>query len=246
MKEIKLVLTDGSGKNMYVRSFEEDYHCKHGFIAKEDLKQIKDSGVLKTNKGIELFAFRPCFIDVYKKIKRGPQIIPLKDLGSIIAEVGINKNSLVVDAGSGSGALALFLSMIAEKVVSYEVREDFAKIAAENAEFLKINNLKIKRKSVYEGIDESEVDFVTLDLPSPWKALLPAKKALKSGGFLISYSPTTSQVSDFLDEAKKHGFFHLKTIEIIQREWEFSERVVRPKSQAIGHSGFLSYLRNVK
>ena len=246
MKPIKLVLTDGESRSMHVRTLEEDYHCRHGFIKKEDLEKIKDSGTLKTSKGVALSAFKPWFIDAYKKIKRAPQIIPRKDIGSIIAETGINKQSLIVDAGSGSGALALFLSNIAGKVVSYEIREDFAKVAEENAKLLKIENLTVKNKNVYEGIDETEADLITLDLSMPWKALAPAKKALKKGGFIASYSPTTSQTSDLINEARKQGLLHLKTLEIIQREWEFSERIIRPKSQPIGHSGFLSYLRNVE
>ena len=110
---------------------------------KEALKKIKDSGKVRTNKKTTLLAFKPGFIDSFKKIKRAPQIIPLKDVGSIITETGINKTSVVVDAGSGSGALAVILGSIAKKVVSYELREDFAKVASENVKFLKLKNLVI-------------------------------------------------------------------------------------------------------
>ena len=68
----------------------------------------------------------------------------------------------------------------------------------------------------------------------------------KPGGFLVSYSPTIPQVSDFVAEIKKHGHFALiKTIEISEREWEISERKIRPKSTAIGHSGFLTFVRKI-
>ena len=151
----------------------------------------------------------------------------------------------MVDAGSGSGALALFLAGIARKVVSYEIREDFAELAAGNARLLKLKNLTVKNRDVRGGIDEREADAVTLDLPAPWEALDAAAGALKGGGFLASYSPTVPQVSDLLSAAAEKKFLHVKTVEVVQREWEFRERVVRPKSQAIGHSGFLSYLRKV-
>lgn len=246
MEGIKLVLVSGSGRHFYVRNPSKDYHCQHGMVKKEDLKKIKGSGSVKTNTGIDLFAFQPRFIDVYRKIKRIPQIIPLKDLGVIVAETGINKESLVVDAGSGSGALALFLANIVKKVVSYEIRKDFADVAKENIKLLRLKNITVKNKNVYEGIDEKNVDVISLDLPEPWKALESADKALKVGGFIVSYSPAIPQVSDFIDAASKNkNFLHIKTIEIIQREWEFNERVVRPKSQPIGHSGFMTFVRKI-
>ena len=107
-------------------------------------------------------------------------------------------------------------------------------------------NLKIKNADIYRGIDEKNVDAVILDLAEPWKATQAAGAALKAGGHLVSYSPTVPQVSDFLVHWEKNGFLHVKTVESIQREWEFKERIVRPKSQPIGHSGFITFARKVK
>lgn len=247
MHGIKLVLASESGKRLYVRSLSADYHCQYGMVKKADLKRIKGGGSVKTNTGAVLSAFKPSFIDAYMKIKRAPQIIPLKDAAAIVAETGIGKESIVVDAGSGSGALALFLANIAKKVVSYEIRDDFAAVAKENVLLLQLKNITIKNKDIYSGIDEKNVDIVTLDLPEPWKAIEPAAKALKTGGFVVSYSPTIPQVADFVSEAAKNKrLLHIRTVEIIQREWEFSERVIRPKSQPIGHSGFLTFLRKIR
>ncbi len=247
MEGIKLVLVSSAGKRLYVRNLNQDYHCQYGMVKKEDLKKIKASGSVKTNTGTELAAFKPVFIDLYRKIKRAPQIIPLKDVAAIIAETGIGKESVVVDAGSGSGALALFLANIAKKVVSYEIRDDFAAVARENISLLQLKNITIKNKDIYEGVDEKNVDVVTLDLPEPWKALEPAAKALKTGGFVVSYSPTIPQVADFIEAAAKNkSLLHIKTMEIIQREWEFNDRIVRPKSQPIGHSGFLTFVRKIR
>src|SRR3989338_10089619 len=110
-------------------------------VKKEDLKKISGSGAVKTNKGVELAAFQPTFIDLLRKIRRAPQIIPLKDVGSIIAETGIGKDSVVVDAGTGSGGLALFLGNIVKKVITYEIRDDFASVAEENVRFLNLKNV---------------------------------------------------------------------------------------------------------
>ena len=245
MENIELILVYAD-KYMHVRDLNEDYHCQFGVISKNQLKKAKNGGSVKSNSGFQMHAFRPGFMDLYRKIKRTPQIIPLKDIGVILAETGIGSKSTVVDAGTGSGALALFMANVAKKVVSYEIREDFAAIAAENAKFLKLKNLKIKNVDVCKGIEEKNVDAVLLDLAEPWKVTETAAAAIRIGGHLVSYSPTTPQVSDFITSLKNNSFLHVKTIESIQREWEFNERVVRPKSQPIGHSGFITFARKVR
>ena len=227
-----------------VKDTSKDYHTKHGFFKKEDLG--KNIGAIKTNTGKEFSIFNPYFIDLYKKIKRDAQIIPLKDIGLIIAETGIGKKSKVIDAGAGSGALCCFLANIAKEVITYDIREDFIEIVKHNIDFLKLKNVKIKNRNIYDGIDEKKIDVIVLDLPEPWLAIESAKKALKIGGFLVSYSPTIPQTADFINKINKdENFVHLKTSEIIERNWEIDERKVRPKSQQIGHSGFVSFVRRI-
>ncbi|HLC64720.1 MAG TPA: rRNA adenine N-6-methyltransferase family protein [Candidatus Nanoarchaeia archaeon] len=239
---MKVLIQDG--EKFFVKDDTKDYHTKFGYIKAKDLKK---AGIeVETNLGKKFAVIQPSFVDFYEKIKRGPQIIPLKDIGSIIAETGINKTSKVVDAGTGSGALALMLAYLAKEVTSYEIREDFYRIALSNKEFIGLKNLKLKNKDVYLGIEEKNVDVVTLDLPEPWKAIAPAQEALKVGGFLVSYSPTIPQVMDFVSALKQNpAFVCLKTIEILEREWEADERKVRPMSQQIGHSGFLTFVRRI-
>lgn len=234
------LLTHPSGRTFFIRDISKDYHCQYGMIAKKDLK--KKSGTVKTNLGKELTIIEAGFIDRYRKMKRAPQIIPMKDLGSIMTETGIGKDSKCLDAGTGSGALALFLANICKEVVSYEIREDFHNLAKKNVESMEMKNLKLRLKDIYKGITEKNLDLVTLDLPEPWKVIPFAAKALKHGGFLVSYSPTVPQVADFVNQLSD-DFIHVKTIEIIEREWDVEGRKVRPKSQQIGHSGFLSFCR---
>ena len=246
MEAIKKVLITRQGRKFYAKNLDEDLHTQYGFIKKEDLKKAKEGDLLKSNTSKEFFVFDPSFIDLYRKIKRDAQIIPLKDIGYIIAETGISKESRVLDAGSGSGALACFLASIAKEVVTYEIRDDFMEIVKSNIEFLNLKNIKIKKKNIYEEIEDKNVDVAILDVPEPWKALANCAKALKPGGFLVSYSPSVPQVADFVNELRKNNnFVYLKTAEIIEREWEVEERKVRPKSSAIGHSGFISFARKV-
>ncbi len=242
---VKKILYSKSGEKLHVRDVSKNFHSKHGFVDAADLN--KKSGKVNTNLGNEFFIVEPSFIDLYNKIKRAPQIVLLKDIAQIIAETGVNSKSKVVDSGTGSGALALFLAHIAKEVTSYELREDFAKVAEQNKEDLELNNLMIVVKSIYDGISEKNIDLITLDLPEPWKVIPHAAKALKVGGFLVSYSPSIPQTIDFVNAiTKSENFIHLKTCEIIEREWEIEERRVRPKTSGVMHTGFLSFIRRIR
>lgn len=247
MTAIKKILITRQGRKFYARDLEQDLHTQYGFIKSNELKKAKEGGLLKSNTNKEFFIFAPAFIDLYRKMKRDAQIIPLKDIGLIISETGINKKSRILDAGSGSGAIACFLASIAKEVATYEIRDDFIDVVRQNIEFLGLKNIKIKNKNIYAEIDEKNIDVAILDLPEPWKALENCSKALKPGGFLVSYSPSVPQVADFVNAIKgNEHFVYLRTVEVIEREWEVEERIVRPKSKGIGHSGFLSFARKVK
>lgn len=247
MKEIKQilrVLTAGD-KWFFVRDTNNDYHCQYGYVGKADLGK-KDGSVVKTNTGKELVIFSPSFIDSYRKIKRGPQIIALKDIGLIIAETGINRDSKVLDAGSGSGAVACFMANFVKQMTTYELRDDFHEIVKTNIEYLGLKNIKAKKHDIYTGIIDKNLDLIILDLPEPWK-VPEIENALKIGGFLVSYSPTIPQAMDFVKHLSQNkAFVHCKTVELIEREWEFEERKVRPKSRMIGHTGFMTFARRVR
>lgn len=232
-------------RKYHVEDISKDYHTEHGVVAKEEFAK-EDGSLIQSKKGKEFILLTPNFLDFYKKIRRQPQTIPLKDIGLIIAETGIGKNSVVVDAGAGSGALCCFLANIAKEVTTYEIREDFIKTVSENIKNLNLRNIKVKSKNIYDGIDERNVDLITLDLPEPWKALNEAEKALKINGFLVCYNISVPQLTDFVEEVSRNrAFLHEKTIEVITREWEIDGRRVRPRTQMLGHSGFLTFIRKI-
>jgi tRNA (adenine57-N1/adenine58-N1)-methyltransferase catalytic subunit len=240
----KMLVTDENHK-FIVKEEDKDLHTNYGMISKEDINKASSGDIVKSNKGKEFTVMEASFMDLYSRIKRGAQIIPQKDIGLIITEAGLNKDSVVIEAGSGSGASGCFLAKVCKKLYSYEIREDFFKIVQKNIEYLGLKNMTLKNKDAKLGFDETDADCVVLDLPDPWEFIEIARKSLKVGGFLVSYSPTIPQVMDFVDKLNS-DFLYIKTSEILEREWEINKRKVRPLSQGIGHSGFLSFARRVK
>ena len=245
IKEINKEVTISKQRAYYVSDISNDFHGAEGVVKKKDLKK-KDGSVVKTNTNKEFIVLSSSFIDDYKRIKRGPQIIPLKDIGVIIAETGLGKKSRVLEAGTGSGAVACFLANFVKEVISYDIKKEHVQIAKENVKHLGFKNVTIKNKNIYKEVDAVDADLLILDLPEPWNAIRSAEKALKIGGFIVSYSPTIPQVIDFANTiSTSKNFIVQKTIEIIQRSWDVRERKVRPKSSGIGHSGFLTFVRRV-
>ncbi len=230
-------------KQYYIEDNNKDFSTEYGLISKKDLKK---NGRILTDKKKEFIVLEPEFIDKYKRMSRLAQMPLLKDIGLIIAETGLNKNSKVVDAGGGSGGTACFLANLCKEVTTYEIKKEHYEIIKKNKEFLGLKNLTIKNKDFLEGIDEKNIDLITLDMPSPWNALGQAEKALKQGGFLVMYSPTINMTADFVKVLlENERFIIIKTIELIGREWKIDKQSVKPKSQATVHSGFLVFSRKL-
>lgn len=220
---------------------EGDLHTNYGVVKEKDIKNCKNT--VKSHTGKEFLVFDANFIDQLEKIKRGPAVMTKKDIGIILSNTGISKDSVVLDAGTGCGVTASFLARFVKKVITYESNKDFFNLAKKNFEFLDARNVEQKNFDVYEGISEKDLDLIVFDLTEPWKALKHAYKALKSGCFLVAYLPTIAQVVDLI--GKSEGFLNYKTVEILEREWHVEGLKVRPKSQMIGHTGFLVFLRKI-
>jgi tRNA (adenine57-N1/adenine58-N1)-methyltransferase len=184
-------------------------------------------------------------IDFLRRAKRGPQIIHPKDTGIIVSETGCNKNWKIVDAGTGSGFLALFLGNLGCKVYTYENQKRFYEIAKRNIKDSGLKNIKLKLKDITKGISEKNVDMITLDMKDDTKVVGYAYNALKKKGFLVIYSMHIEKMQNIFKELKKYNF-RIKILENIQREWQIEgETFTRPKSRMIGHTGFLIIARKI-
>jgi len=220
---------------------EGDLHTNFGVIKEKDIK-TKSKVLSNTKKEFSVYDAK--FPDNLKKIKRGPQIMTSKDIGRIIIETGVNKDSKVLDCGIGSGMLTSSLANIAKKVIAYEKRKDFIKIAEKNFEDLGLKNITIKNKDIYEGIDEKDLDLINLDLEKPHLVLKHAESALTSGGFLVIYVPTIPQIQNVLDNLTEN-LQVTDFIEILERNWKYEKGIIRPENQMLGHTGFLLFLRKI-
>lgn len=238
MKIKKVVYSEGN--KFYWKA--GDLHTQLGFITEEELKT--KSRV--TNKNKEFIITNASFLDNFEKIKRGPQIMLPKDIGPILTRTSLNKNSKVLEIGTGSGALTCCLAQFVKSVVSYEIREDHLKIAEKNLEDFEIKNVKLINKDATKGIKEKDFDSAIIDIKEPWLVIDEVEKSLKPGAYICSYSPSITQSDLLVKQAEKNtNLLVINTIEVIEREWDIQGRVVHPKMRMLGHTAFLTFIRKI-
>jgi tRNA (adenine57-N1/adenine58-N1)-methyltransferase catalytic subunit len=177
----------------------------------------------------------------YRRLKRGPQVILPKDIGIIIAYTCANKNSVCLDAGTGSGWLAISLARICKQVTTYDTRDDFIKIAKRNMDAEGLENLIIKKGDITKKINERDIDIVTLDMPNSQKAVKNAHKALKPDGYVCGYLPHVEQVKEFVAALEKLKFRNVHTIEAIVRDMLVRKEGTRPSTKGVWHTGYLVF-----
>ena len=233
-------------KDYLIKADENKFTTEFGDFNLGALVGKKFGMKVKTHLGYEFNVLKPRLPDLQKKIKRMPQIITLKDAGMIAGITGLNKEDIVVEAGAGSGALTIFLAGVAKHVYTYEIRKDFHEVAKGNYERLGIKNITIKNKDITKGIEEKEVDLVTLDMEKPEAAFKAAHNALKPGGYLVVYAPIIEQVSRFKEHLKPGYFANVETFEMIMRPWDIEPPdKSRPSGHFLAHTGFLTFARRV-
>jgi tRNA (adenine57-N1/adenine58-N1)-methyltransferase len=176
-------------------------------------------------------------------------VIYPKDLGPILLLADIFPGARVLEAGVGSGALSMTLLRAGADVVGYELRGDFkAKAEANVAAFLgaeALERYRVQERDVYDGIDETDLDRIVLDLPEPWRVVKLAEVALHPGGILVSYLPTIGQVAQLREALAESRFDMAETLEVLQRTWHVEGPSVRPDHRMVAHTGFLTAARLV-
>ncbi len=242
------ILRHVAPKIYYVENIDKDYNTSFGNILKSDLE--KDGEIVKTNKGKEFYIFNATFMDSYGGLRKIAQTIPLKDLGFILARLGLNEDSVMVDTGSGSGGSACFLGMHVKKVYSYDINDKHLAQTKENIEYFGLKNVDCEKHNVYDSIPVKNVDAVLLDLPEPWKAVESVALALRVGGYIIAYCPQITQSQEFINtimssKMQNGKFMQVSTVEIVERDWKVDGEIVRPRSLSNIHSGFISIVRKI-
>ena len=206
---------------------------------------------VETPSGERLLVLRPTYAQLIPSLPRQAQPIYPKDVGPILLWGDIAAGMHVVEVGTGPGALTLALLRAVGpngRLASYEIRDDFARMAQENvARFHgEAANWTLHTADAFAGIVERDVDRMVVDLAEPWLLLDVAAGALRPGAVVTAFVPTALQVKQAVDGFRAHGAYGaVETLETLVRFWHVRDRSVRPEHRMVAHTGFIVFARRL-
>jgi tRNA (adenine57-N1/adenine58-N1)-methyltransferase len=229
-----------------------DIQIRGGKIASTDLIGAVDGCRVRSSMNEEFVVFRPTLTQLIPNLPRQAQVIYPKDIGPILIWGDVFSGATIVEAGVGPAALTMALLRAVGpegRVISYEIRDDFLKMARDNMRqfYGEATNWTAKIGDVASDMEETDVDRIILDLPEPWRVTDRAWESLAWGGILLGYVPTVLQVKSFVESLRDHGGFAcIETMETLMRFWHVKDMSVRPEHRMVAHSGFITVARKVQ
>jgi len=164
-------------------------------------------------------------------------------------KLGLGTGATDIESGTGTGsgglttALAWFVGDTG-KVITYERRADFFKLAGKNLELVVLAaRVEQVNRNIEDGFLHSGADALFLDVRTPWEYLGSIPEAVIPGamcGFLL---PTVNQVSDLLRGLEAGPFAETEVLEILVRRWKPVADRLRPDDRMVAHTGFLVFSR---
>jgi tRNA (adenine57-N1/adenine58-N1)-methyltransferase len=189
--------------------------------------------------------------DLFDHMDRtGAPMMP-RDVGLVMGHTGAGGDDRVLDAGTGSGVLAVYLARAGAEVVTYEVDPEFADVARDNAATAGVaDRVDVRTGDVRDVVEDPDareelgaVDVVTLDTADAPEVVPAVPDLLVPGGFLAVYAPFVEQSRAVVEAAREADLAEVRTFETIQREMDFDDRGSRPSTAGVGHTGFLTFAR---
>jgi len=203
---------------------------------------------VETHLGEAFTVREPRGPDLFNHLDRtGAPMLP-RDVGLVIGLTGAAAGDRVLDAGTGTGILAVSLGRIGARVRTYERDPEAAAVARENVATAGVaDRVCVREGDVTAALDalvgDEPFDLLTLDTADAPAVARRAGDLLVPGGLLAAYTPFVEGARDVATAAREAGLTGVETLETIQRELEFDDRGTRPSTAGVGHSGYLTIAR---
>jgi tRNA (adenine57-N1/adenine58-N1)-methyltransferase len=226
------------------------FHTHRGILNHDDLIGKPWGSQVFSHQGSPFFMLQPSLADLLVDLKRSTQIMFPKDIGFILTSMSVGPGQKVLEAGTGSGSMTVALAYAVGpqgRVVTYERRPEFQSLARKNLERLGLEGrVEFKLGDIAEGISETNVDAIFLDLPNPWDYIRQAWAALKPGGFFSNLVPTFNQVETLLYSLRQEHFAFIEVCELLMRYYKPEPTRLRPTDRMVAHTGFLIFARRIE
>ena len=226
------------------------FHTHRGILNHDDLIGRPWGSQVFSHQGSPFFMLQPSLADLLVDLKRSTQIMYPKDIGFILTSMSVGPGQTVLEAGTGSGSMTVALAYAVGphgRVVTYERRPEFQTLARRNLERLGLDGrVDFKLGDIADGITETNVDALFLDLPNPWDYCQPARAALKPGGFFCTLLPTFNQVEKSLQSLRRERFAFIEVCELLMRYYKPEPTRLRPTDRMVAHTGYLIFARRIE
>ena len=244
-----VMLVDRKGRRHLLRlSGDKERIGKVGVVDTSQLIGLQEGSEVRVGSAA-FTVLTPTVLDKVASIERRAQIVVPTDAALIALHADVKAGDLVVEGGAGSGALSIVLLHLlgpGGRLVTYEVREDHARVARGNVERAGMEGgWDLRVGDVSTDIEERDVDATILDIPEPWEAVPACRGALRRGGMFVSYSPTVGQVERTHDALKDAGLAEVRTFEVLERELVVGPQGTRPSFDMLGHTGYITAARKL-
>ena len=135
--DLVLLVTGGGKRHLLRLKAGRQFHSHLGQIKHDDLLNLPYGTTVYSHLGHALLLLEPSLDDRITRIKRNTQIIYPKDAAMIVQRLNLRAGSRVIEAGTGSGGLAIALAWSVApsgRVYSYELRDEHVRVARSNLE----------------------------------------------------------------------------------------------------------------
>jgi tRNA(1-methyladenosine) methyltransferase and related methyltransferases len=232
------------------------YLCEPGAELQTDLgvltlpEGVEPGDVVETHLGTPFRVVALRGPDLFDELERtGAPMLP-RDVGLVIGLTGAGVGDHILDAGTGSGILSVYLAGVGATVTTYERDPAFAAVARSNVETAGVaDRVTVREGDILDAVDDlyaaDPFDVVTLDTGDAAAVVPAVPDLLRPGGYLVVYSPFVEQTRAVVTAAREAGLADVEAIETIQRELQIDPRGSRPTPTGVGHSGYLTLARNL-
>nr|XP_061798661.1 tRNA (adenine(58)-N(1))-methyltransferase, mitochondrial-like [Nerophis lumbriciformis] len=209
-----------------------------GIILHEDVAGQPAGHFQRTNRGVPIFIRRASLEDYVVYMKRGPAILYPKDASIMLMMMDVTDGDYVLESGSGSGAMSLFLSRAVGSrgsVLSIDIREAHLRRAILNYQRWRTSWRAWKGEEWPDNVEFHNADLCTasslltcrvfsavaLDLINPHLVLPTVIPHLHPGAVCAIYLANITQVTDLLEGLRCSALPLLceRIIEVPLRDW---------------------------
>ena len=252
--QLVIINTPKNNKFLAVVDIDKEFTTNEGKFKFSQIKNIPS--LVKVSTGVDFKIYKPSYKEFVLLMKRGPQIIYPKDVAQIVLESNIHNSSKVLEIGSGSGALTLYLysllkntgrlysldsSRINQRRADKTIARYLSLLSEENNAVTFINEELANFD--YKNLIE-KIDAIITDVPEPWEFFI--KNKIENSINWVSYLPSMTQVMRMSNVLKDNKFQDIEIKEVILRDWVVDEKVVRPSNKLVSHTGFLLSAKYIK